>query len=222
MIVIENNKLILDIIKFTLSFIVTICVMYITYQQWLINKRNEFFSINKIIKEEWFIPFKELMQKIPNIIGKTNVSTDKKNEIIRHIKEIKKLNNNIAVIFTRSEYEILMETFDKLISLTEKFDEKTKGYIDFFKNSFKYTHYLLLIRYILLRTEQPLYRPTITIYTIISKLFFNFLIFFTPYFIEKRLRRLYYSFLVWIKIIIPAINIIGSILKDSRNNTKAR
>ncbi len=136
MIVIENNKLILDIIKFTLSFIVTICVMYITYQQWLINKRNEFFSINKIIKEEWFIPFKELMQKIPNIIGKANVSTDKKNEIIRHIKEIRKLNNNIAVIFTRSEYEILMETFDKLISLTEKFDEKTKGYIDFFKNSF--------------------------------------------------------------------------------------
>ena len=213
------NSRYMDLLNIILPFIITVCVMYITYQQWLISKRSEYFSLKKILDSELYKPIKDLTNELSQ---SKNNSIDKKKEVVEYIKNIKKINKDISILFKKADYEILIESFDKLINLTQKLESKIQKKIDIFKYLFLYFHYFLLIQHILSKIEKPIYRPVITIYSIIGNLVQNCILFLLPYCIEKTLRKQFYCILIWSNALIFSSSIIISMLTDTikTNNNK--
>ena len=54
-----------------MPLIIAICVMYISYSQWLISKQNEHIESKKFLNEKLYTPIKEYGENINKLVNNT-------------------------------------------------------------------------------------------------------------------------------------------------------
>ena len=193
-----NSKQILLQIEPLMSLIIAICVMYISYSQWLISKQNEHIESKKFLNEKLYTPIKEYGENINKLVNNTEVSVK---ILTQWIDELKKNLHEISIFFTKTDFEILIEYTNLLKGVFQNFESNVTRKIDIFKQLIIIIYYFLIIHSILLKLETPLYKPTIKIYTIIVNFVKNVVLFFLPDFIEKFIKKCFYNLIIIIKIL---------------------
>lgn len=193
-----NSKQILLQIEPLMSLIIAICVMYISYSQWLISKQNEYIESKKILNENLYTPIKEYGENINKLVNNTEESVK---SLTQWIDELKKNLREISIFFTKTDFAILIEYTDLLKGVFQNFESNVTRKIDIFKQLVIIIYYFLIIRFIMLKLETPLYKPTIKIYTIIISFVNNVILFFLPDFIEKFIKKCFYNLIIIIKIL---------------------
>ncbi len=210
-----NSKQMLLQVEPLMSLIIAICVMYISYSQWLISKQNEHIESKKILNEKLYTPIKEYGENINRLVNNTEESVK---TLTQWIDELKKNLREISIFFTKTDFEILIEYTDLLKGVFQKFESNVTRKIDIFKQLIFIIYYFLIIHSIMLKLETPLYKPTIKIYTIIVNFVKNVVLFFLPDFIEKVLKKCFYNLIIIIKILKYSFFIISNIfLKKDKN-----
>lgn len=210
-----NSKQILLQIEPLMSLIIAICVMYISYSQWLISKQNEHIESKKFLNEKLYTPIKEYGENINKLVNNTEESVK---ILTQWIDELKKNLHEISIFFTKTDFEILIEYTNLLKGVFQNFESNVTRKIDIFKQLIIIIYYFLIIHSILLKLETPLYKPTIKIYTIIVNFVKNVVLFFLPDFIEKFMKKCFYNLIIIIKILKYSFFIISNMFFKKDKN----
>ena len=210
-----NSKQMLLQIEPLMSLIIAICVMYISYSQWLISKQNEHIESKKFLNEKLYTPIKEYGENINKLVNNTEESVK---ILTQWIDELKKNLHEISIFFTKTDFEILIEYTNLLKGVFQNFESNVTRKIDIFKQLIIIIYYFLIIHSILLKLETPLYKPTIKIYTIIVNFVKNVVLFFLPDFIEKFMKKCFYNLIIIIKILKYSFFIISNMFFKKDKN----
>ena len=210
-----NTKSILLQVEPLMSLIIAICVMYISYSQWLISKEKEHLGSKKILDEKLYTPIREYGENINKLVNNTEESVK---TLTQWIDELKNNLREISIFFTKADFEILIEYTNLLKSVFQNIESNVTRKIDIFKQLVIIIYYFLIIRSILLKLETPLYKPTIKIYTIIVSFVKNVILFFLPDFIEKFIKKCYYNLIIIIKMLDFSFFIFFNIFKKTKTN----
>lgn len=196
-IIFSNIKHLLLEIEPIMAFIIAACIMYISYLQWLISKKNEYLDSEKVLSEKFYTPIKEYGESINKL---ANTPKDGIKDIVNWIQELQKRLCGISIFFTKTDFELLKEYTDRIKSGFENFESNASKAIDIFKQVIAIVYYFLIIRHILLKLEVLAYKPSIKIYTLFIGFINNVILFFLPDFLEKFVKKIFYNLIIAAKI----------------------
>ena len=197
-IIFESIKHSLLEIEPLMTLIITICIMYISYLQWLISKKNEYLDSKKFLNEKFYSPIKEYGENLTKL---SNTPEDGMKNIVNWVQELQNNLREISIFFTKTDFELLKEYTDRIKNSFENFESNVSKKIDIFKQFIIIVYYYLIVRHIILKVEVQAYKPSIKIYTIFFNFISNVIAFLIPDFLEKCIKKYFYNLITIIKIV---------------------
>lgn len=195
-IIFENIKHSLLEIEPLMTLVITICIMYVSYLQWLISKKNEYLDSKKILNEKFYLPIKECGENLSEL---TTAPKDGMKNIASWVQELQKNLREISIFFTKTDFELLKEYTDQIKRNFENFESNINKKIDIFKQLIIIVYYYLIVRHIILKAEAPAYKPSLKIYALLFNFISDVISFLIPDFLEKFIKRSFYNLIALVK-----------------------
>lgn len=215
-IIFENIKHSLIEIEPLMTLIITICIMYVSYLQWLISKKNEYLDSKKILNEKFYSPIKEYGENLSKL---SNTPKDGVKDIVSWVQEIQNNLREISIFFTKTDFELLKEYTDRIKNTFENFESNVSKKIDIFKQIIIIAYYYLIVSHILLKLEAPTYKPSIKFHKIFFNFISKFILFFLPDCLEKLIKNFVYKLIAVVKILKFLFLLIDCIFFSKRKKT---
>lgn len=172
-----------------LPFVTTVFMIYIAYQQWLINKSLEAYQVRQKRYENFDVPLKNIGKKIIETFTIEDKNLDKKEIYKKHIDEIFAIFENNYYIFEPGDYNLLNEAFNMLKIQFDKLKPMEKSS---FKEIWESTKIFFNCFSIILALIFPYFTSaskSLNLYDLIKILILGIIKFITPHWIRRKFKR---------------------------------
>ena len=226
----QNYEYLIKAIGALIPILLTIFMIYIAYQQWIISKRASNIEMSKESKENFYKPFRKYLSRIIYSLFISDKNATTKNNTTTYLNGIKNLSRKYPYFVKEYNDELIKYSFNLFCRLTykQKRDIIIKKSWKLYKKWFQWIVNVYVPEEIKINIYPSRFPNIYSIISYMIKITYKFI---TPYFIQDVISKIYvkagmflWSQAIMIHILIhTAINFIKNSIKEIKNevNTKA-
>ena len=110
-----------------LPFLVTLFMAIIAYQQWLINKRNEYISYSEKMLNKIYKPLKSCTEEFNKILLNSEDKVNLINSVLKYVNVIKDIIKENSYLICHSDYEMILCSLKHFINNLEQLKNQDKN-----------------------------------------------------------------------------------------------